>query len=79
MGKASGKSKRSIIRIYKESPEIELLREQFPFRANLQASTTRRDSPLVFLDDYPVAHAESLNLIQHSTAPVYVGLLFVCW
>lgn len=42
MGKASGKSKRSVIRIYEESPEIELLQEQFPFRANLQADEVDR-------------------------------------
>jgi hypothetical protein len=40
MGKSSGKSKRSVIQIYEKSPEIELLREQFPPRANLQASIT---------------------------------------
>ena len=42
MGKSSGKSKRSVIRIYEESPEIELLREQFRPRANLQADEVNR-------------------------------------
>jgi len=42
MGKSSGKSKRSVIRIYEESPEIELLREQFPPRVNLQADKVSR-------------------------------------
>lgn len=42
MGKSSGKSRRSVIRIYEESPEIELLREQFPPRANLQADEVNR-------------------------------------
>lgn len=42
MGKLLGKSKRSVIRIYEESPEIELLQEQFPPRANLLADEVDR-------------------------------------
>ena len=42
MGKSSEKSKRAVIRIYDESPEIELLREQFLPRANLQADDADR-------------------------------------
>jgi hypothetical protein len=42
MATSSGKSKRSVIRIYDESPEIEILREYFSPRANLQADEVDR-------------------------------------
>jgi hypothetical protein len=37
MAKSLGKTKRSVVRIYEDSPEIEFLREQFPPHANLKA------------------------------------------